>query len=267
MKYKILFIFILGLGLAWLACLAWLEIKKFFYLEEKFDGLEPIYLNQAQALEFIGSDPDGYVGRFNELDYQARNLTPASPHTYTVLFVNSVIIPDHPTQNQIINSINRANKLIGLISSTNNWINTTKLKDIPWKFIIINTRAIDLGLPHTRWDTIVIHKSIINDSAEFVNTLLHEKLHVYQKLFPEDFDIYLKTNGYERDHKYIDSSIPYRSNPDTDDWVYTREGKIYIAKYINTSPRTIADVQYTPTNTCDYEHPREKAVYDLLKAI
>ncbi len=262
MEYKILFIFVIGIIVLTI-------LAQFFYLEEHFDYTNTTitYLNQTQALEFIDSDPDGYVGRFNKLDYLARKLSPGSPHAYTNLFDGAVIIPDQVSHNQILNSINQANKLIDLIDPTNNWIDKAKLKSLPWKFIIINTKAIDLGLPHTRWDTIVINKSIINNGSDFANTLLHEKLHVYQKLYPEDFDIYLKTNGFEPYAKYIHTDIPYRSNPDTDDWVYKCKGKIYVSKYKNQNPHTISDVEYKPINTCDYEHPREKAVYDLLKTI
>ncbi len=232
-----------------------------FGLFENF-SINPIFLNQAQAYEFIASDPDGYVARFNNLDFQARGLININ---YTDLFNDAVVIPNEIQEQIIIKSIHQVNKLIDTINV--NWIDCTKLKNIPWKFIIINTNSIDLGLPHTRFDTIVINQSIINSSYDFINTLLHEKLHVYQKLYPEDFDIYLKSNEFEPHIKYINTNIPYRSNPDTDDWIYIRKGKKYVSRYRYTNPQTIAEVTYSPVNTCDYEHPREKAVYDLLKTI
>lgn len=238
----------------------------FFYFNsnENFDNDNNIiFLNQTQAYNFIKSDPDGYVSRFNNLDYIARNIS--STNTYLDLWRNAVIIPNEEQQKIIIKGINQVNVLIDKINVE--WIDCNKLKNIPWKFIIINTNSIDLGLPHTRYDTIVINQSIINSSYNFIDTLLHEKLHVYQKLYPEDFNIYLETNGFKPYIKYIDSNIPYRSNPDTDEWIYELNGEIYVSNYKYLNPQTIADTFYKPVNSFDYEHPREKAVYDLLKTI
>jgi hypothetical protein len=255
MEYKILFIFIAIL----VAILLFYSFKTY----ENFDNLNITYLDQTEAHQFILSDPDGYVARFNKLDCQARNIT--SPHEYVDLYKDAIVIPNDSQKEIILNAINKATAQIDKINV--NWIDNFKLKNIPWKFIIINTKSIDLGLPHTRWDTIVINQSIINDTLNFVDTILHEKLHVYQKLFPEDFDLYLKKNSFEPYIKYINSNIQYRSNPDTDDWIYKCKGEIYFSKYRYSEPQTIADVIYNPINSCDYEHPREKAVYDLLKTI
>jgi hypothetical protein len=255
MEYKILFIFI--------AILVAIILFYSFKTTENFNNVDITYLNQTEAYQFILSDPDSYIARFNKLDCQARNIT--NPYEYNDLWKDAVITPNDSQQEIILNAINNATTQIDKINI--NWIDNSKLKSIPWKFIIINTNKIDLGLPHTRWDTIVINQSIINNTLNFVDTILHEKLHVYQKLFPEDFNIYLKTNAFEPYIKYIDSNIPYRSNPDTDDWIYKCNGKIYVSNYRYEYPKTIEDVIYTPTNSCDYEHPREKAVYDLLKTI
>jgi len=121
---------------------------------------------------------------------------------------------------------------------------------------------------HTRLDTIIIPKNQIRLTEQFKNTLLHEKLHVYQKLYPNDFQIYLDNNNFIKLIQYNDQNNKYkcRANPDTDDWIYIKDDIIYKSEY-KTNIKSISDVIYTPINDSKYEHPREKAVYDLLDKI
>jgi hypothetical protein len=96
---------------------------------------------------------------------------------------------------------------------------------------------------------------------------MHEQLHVYQKLYPKKFDLYLQKNNFVKSIKYIDSVIPYRSNPDTDHWIYSNNNQNYFSEYIGSNPKSIFDVKFSPLNNYKYEHPREKAVYELLEKL
>jgi len=224
------------------------------------------FLTPSQAIEFISSDPDSYVGRFNQLDWKSRGISCLSD--YTNLFSNTVIKPTNSQIEQIKSSVSKALELIDQIDIDDKiWVDIKLFKRLPWKFIITNTKQIDGGLPHTRYDTIVINQKQINSSINFVDTLIHEQLHVYQKMYPEKFDLYLQTNNFIKTIKYIDSEIPYRSNPDTDDWIYTKSNQIYCSEYIVSNPKSIFDVKFSPLNTYKCEHPREKAVYDLLEKL
>lgn len=251
-----------------------LAICIIIYLSNQYENFDQsiipdpniIFLSQDQAIQYISSDPDGYIERFNQLDWTARQITCLSD--YANLFVGSVIKPTDKQVQQIKLSVKKALDHIAQIDSNDSkWIDLDLFRDIPWKFIIINSDQIDRGLPHTRYDTIVLHQKLINQSEKFVDTLLHEQLHVYQKLYPELFDIYLQTNGFTKVIKYIDSNIPYRSNPDTDDWIYKKNSKLYFSKYILANPKSIYDSKFYPINSPSYEHPREKAVYDLTKKL
>ena len=86
-------------------------------------------------------------------------------------------------------------------------------------------------------------------------------------MYPEKFELYLQANNFIKSVKYIDSKIQYRSNPDTDDWIYTKSNQIYCSEYTTSNPKSIFDVKFSPFNTYKYEHPREKAVYDLLEKL
>lgn len=224
------------------------------------------FLNQTQAIEFISLDPDGYVSRFNQTDFKARGIK--SPQDYTDLYLNKVIIPSDKQITQIENAITQGFKQINQIDTEDKiWVDINKFKSIPWKFIIVNSKQIDYGLPHTRYDTIVLHIDMISDSKFFIDTLIHEQLHVYQKLYPEDFEKYLQANNFVRDIKYIDSNIQYRSNPDIDEWIYRCGGEMYYSEYNSSNPKSINEVRYYPSNSYVYEHPREKSVYNLLEKL
>lgn len=268
LKYLLCLIGLIGLiGFFYLYRYRSKHIDRFDVFEQSTQSNPLIYfLSPTQAVEFIGSDPDNYIKRFNELDWKARQII--NPNDYTNLFANSVVQPSDKQIQVIKSAIDTALELIDQIDSSDKiWIDLKLFKSLPWKFIITNSKQIDQGLPHTRFDTIVLNQTQIKPSLNFIDTLLHEQLHVYQKVYPEQFDLYLQANGFVKLVKYIDSKILYRSNPDTDDWIYKKKSNIYCSQYIGTNPQTIFEVKFSPSNTSKYEHPREKAVYDLLEKL
>lgn len=137
------------------------------------------------------------------------------------------------------------------------------LADIPWKIAVLRD-DIEAGLPHTVSDIVCLPRSLamalyMHDIDERVktgtgtgtrakeeatkrrvmSTLVHEKVHVYQRLRPTDARRFIREElGCER---FLDvSSSPYfslnansagaplssllertRSNPDVDGWLYT----------------------------------------------
>ena len=259
--------YIIGLVILFIYLIYFIFIITNEYFEDlNLEESDITFLIEDQVLKFIESDPDSYNKRFNLLDYKARKIT--SMQDYTNLYIGSVIIPTSLQIQQIRDSISEVYKLIDLISLKDKiWVDETKFKMLPWKFIIIDSRLIEQGLPHTRYDCIILNQNTINDSRNFIDTLLHEQLHVYQKVYPDNFDKYLLANNFVKHIKYIDTNILYRSNPDTDEWIYSKDGEIYCSKYKLNNPESIKDVEYYPINNCIYEHPREKAVYDLIEKL
>jgi len=241
-----------------------LYLYKYKYYEYEYFNDIIIFLTKEMTLEKILSDKDNYFSRFNTLDLLARNVITVKDYKHKIIKAPCDFTDE---QREIITECikNINNKLIPEINES--WIIISKLLDIPWKIGVINTNDYEEGLPHTRNDTIILPSSKISLSKEFMDTLLHEKLHIYQKTYPDDFNIYLEENNYIKYKKYIDADIQYRSNPDTDEWIYKKNGIIYVSEYINNNPKTILDVRYNPKNSCIYEHPREKSVYDLLNKI
>jgi hypothetical protein len=54
---------------------------------------------------------------------------------------------------------------------------------IKWKIGLVDGNLYESGLPHTRFDLIIIPLKLLNrifGMNQLINTLIHEKIHVYQ---------------------------------------------------------------------------------------
>ena len=140
-----------------------------------------------------------------------------------------------------------------------------KCAKLKWNIGIITGVKYEGGLPHTRKDIIIIPVDILN--SNLYKTLIHEKIHVYQKKYIDDISLYLNENGYTKykEKKHFDN---IRSNPDLDDYIYkNKNGQIMITIYKNTSPNSIQDTLTMPINNSTYEHPLEFMAYNLTNKI
>ena len=242
----------------------------FFYIYnsnyEYFDSSNDniIFLSASETNNTLMNTFDNHFSRFNKYDLISRKVNSVDEYLNKISQVGVNL--KYNKKDIIIKCIEIINnELIDQINE--NWIDNNKLKQITWKIGVIDGKVYEAGLPHTRNDTIIIPYKQIKFTSNFINTLLHEKLHVYQKIYPEDFKIYLEENNYTKYIKYINSNINYRSNPDTDDWIYKQNNQLYMSKYNTLYPDTILDVKYYPKNSSKYEHPTEKSVYNLLEKI
>ncbi len=131
------------------------------------------------------------------------------------------------------------------------------LAEIPWKFAKTD-HSIEMGYPHTLEDYIIL------TSVPSISTLLHEKIHVFQRLYKHETEELIRNYGF---HKYgLYSDLPLaRNNPDIDEFVYSRNGQIIYQKYNSTSPNDISDSKVTIPG--EYEHPYEHMAYTLQRQL
>lgn len=62
-------------------------------------------------------------------------------------------------------------------------------KNIEWKFIKMK-KGTDWNFPNTKADVIILPQSAFKEPKQLFNTLVHEKLHIYQRKFPKVFTKY-----------------------------------------------------------------------------
>jgi hypothetical protein len=157
-----------------------------------------------------------------------------------------------------------------------------------WRICKLGPQA-ENGFPHTHGDIIFMSaRTIHGDSSDArVRTLIHEKCHIYQRLYPKACrSLYEQYWGYVRSPQprsaYTSHGIITRSNPDIDDWVYgdPKTGRYCMQAFSTSTPTSLSDshvvavsivkkgddgqqLTYTTTPNCIYEHPNEAMAYLL----
>lgn len=217
------------------------------------------------AYKTISGNDDRFLDKLNKINLQARNTT--SITSYKSKMKSSLINKCSLYHRRIINKIIEKIKKINVVSS---WTNNEKFQDISWNIIITKNQLYEYGLPHTRYNkkfgySIIIPLTAIKDNFKFQQTLLHEQLHIYQKLYIDDTNNYI--NKYYMVVEDFDTSL-LRANPDTDFSTYkNNKNEILCSCYTNNKPKKIIDVKYEPINKSKYEHPYEFMVYNLVNKL
>jgi len=220
------------------------------------------FLNAEQLFFHLIQDQDQFYHRFNKNDLLARNCNSISD--YMDMIYESI----YNFSEQEINIMKKLIKEINNLKwpcDSQVWIDPIKFNQLDWVIGGVQGKKYESGLPHTRSHVIIIPKDWIQDSLDFKNTLLHEKLHVYQKSYPEEFESFLKKNEWKIVKNYNQCST-CRSNPDTNHWIYKKNKQTHVARY-TSNPKSVMDVTYYPINFYGYEHPAEKCVLDLIDIV
>ena len=226
----------------------------------EYDNNHIIFLNNKQLTNFLIQDNDNYYNSFNQLDFQVRKIS--SPEDYGLLIEKSCRDFTTYEKNKIVRCINILETIMGKIKYP--WFDGEKAMKTQWKFGCIQGKLYEEGLPHTRFDVIVIPEKCIRlySTRQLCKLILHEKTHVYQKLYTNDSEKYVHYHNF---YKYSKRSDIHgtRANPDLNEWIYNNsDNKSYIALY-NNNPKDILDVTYHPINKAEYEHPYEQMAYEI----
>ena len=237
------------------------EIKDHFTNE----GSSVIFLTQNETQKIILDDKDNYYSTFFIYDYLARKVK--SLDEYKDKIKNS---PKELNENQK----KRITKLISEIDNqllsypySYSYFSPKKCSKIKWKIGYTEGRNYEGGLPHTRGDIIMITNYVLDQSDEDLKgTLLHEKIHIYQKKNMDESEKYIEEHKYRR-WKRRDEQDRVRANPDTDDYIYMNsKGEICKSVY-NQNPKDLEDTKTYPNDSQESEHPLENMAITLEKLI
>jgi len=200
-----------------------------------------IYINSYASNKYIAPnkayvnntiDNSLYFQSLNTLDLIARGSV-SSIAEYIALY-KSKLLTFSSSESKILN------QLITNISM--NYTNLyLKLNAIPWKLVKFNN--IENNFPHTLGDIIFLPESFFQlDAAKQLETLIHEKIHVYQRLYPIETSMFITKLGYE----VWDTQKKYkniRTNPDTNQFIYmnSQTGTVQAQVYNSDAPKSITD--------------------------
>lgn len=164
-----------------------------------------------------------YFDKMTELDLKAREAI--SNEAYKELYKKAVISFTPSENKELLNLTSKADALLEEFP---------RLYNIPWRFAKLDG-LVENGFPHTIGDTIFL--AVIPS----VQTLIHEKIHVYQRMYPLETSILITDIwGFKiKDKQEHIKGI--RNNPDLNSFVYGI-GDSYIAQLYNSdNPRDLSD--------------------------
>ena len=230
-----------------------------------------IFYKKQNLYDLLKKDEDHYFKSFSTTDLKVRKINEIND--YYKILEESLCDPDEKTINKVKDYILEIKKRINYYMKNNSiyeyeyeyeYVNLKKLNEIPWKIGFVCNQNYENGLPHTRGNIIIINKNrlMLNGNMKNMKTLIHEQIHIYQKMYPLDVEYYLKNKNFTK----IKKKTKYdniRANPDLDHYIYKdSENNVYKAVY-NINPSSIEDIVYYPQNKQFYEHPNERMAIEF----
>jgi hypothetical protein len=218
-----------------------------------------IFLTKEEALQYLQSDSDGFYKTFKASDLSARNVKSLDEYLRVMSSAIDEFTADEVAT--IKRAIESGNTYLQQVNAP--WFDGKKCSGMPWKLACVVGEAYEAGLPHTRGDVIFFpRRYLTHPEHDFTQTLIHERIHIYQKMYRDDADAYIKNNGYTR--RGIARETNTRANPDIDGWTYAdQHGDVMSADY-KVNATSVRDV-ILPKNRYEYEHPLEKMAIEIAE--
>lgn len=236
-------------------------LYKRMYIQHFVIGGRVQFLSKEETGAFLRNDPDAYVKNMSPLDLYARRVG----NTEAYIDRAEASSTDFTREQQVrysraaldADAFFRSTKIEGLDSQ--------EIARIPWVLALTTGSDYEDGLPHTRANIIFVSTNLDETPEGLVRTLVHEKLHLYQRLHPERMALLLETQGYRRWKQRL-GEPRIRANPDVDPWIYIDpvSGAPMAAYYSTDTPVSITDVVL---NDPAFEHPYEKIAYEVAKRL
>jgi hypothetical protein len=198
-----------------------------------------------------------YFDKLNVLDLGARRTDSTTDYKFRYMKALQRFDSYQKARlNQLVNDVNQIT------------INTKNFKDIPWKFAKVAT-TIEYGYPHTIGDVIVLTDAFFIDTYTYerqMSTLIHEKVHVYQRAHPEHTKEFAAMIGFQPVEINGELLNIVRNNPDISSHYVYKEKYIPVQVYLSYNPKNISestmylyDVKYNniykPNDVKDFDIP------------
>jgi hypothetical protein len=215
-----------------------------------------IILSNDEIKDFILKDEDNFIKNLSQADLKARKSI--SNDDYLKKVYDSIhYSPSNDDINLLKKATNEADTLLKK--------DYKKISELDWKIALIGDIQYENGFPHTRKDIIFLFTYLLDlPYKKLVNILIHEKIHVFQRYYPNDSIMKNYMKQFQkiklRDDLYKENSL-LRSNPDLDEWIYKdkKSNVIYYANYSSDRPTKINDI----LSQSNEEHPFEKMAYEI----
>ncbi len=223
---------------------------------------KPIFMTKEETSSFFKDDSDNYVKDMSDLDIRA--LKSKSKDDYTNKIIQDTRDFTSSEKSILIKACGEADSFFKSNKFKNEFpdINGELLSNLGWVLSKTEGRHYEAGYPHTRENIIFITPDVINHK-EVTRIMIHEKVHVFERLYPNEVKKWMDKKGYKPYKKFKDYPMG-RSNPDLNGIVYLDpEGNETLAQFKNHSPSGIDDSVYPGGKDWKYEHPYETLAYTI----
>ena len=216
------------------------------------------FLKKENVIDFLKKDNDNYINNFTIYDLKARKVN--TKNEYITKITNCI---KNFNKNQI-NIIKEACiKADIFFNNYNDLLKGKEIAKLNWNFALsyYNNYEYEEGMPHTRNNIIFLSDKIIPNeiNSNFVNTLIHEKIHIYQRYNPEIIETIINKLNFKKVNYLLDKKI--RSHPDLNKNTYIdNNNKKFGCYYKTENPKSIQDVNCLNNNVI-YEHQYEYIAY------
>lgn len=204
------------------------------YIIYRFILLRSVYLKYSEDDKPVSFDLNNeyykYLSRVHPYMYRIKlpssNVKTMNKTQFVNTYLKSV---RHPTKSESDSLLKRCVRVDKILDTYKLHV----LRKLPWKFMIGHPE-LELGFPYTIGDYIVIPSKMVHDIT--VETLLHEKIHIYQRKYPQQCKLiyeYMMPFAHEIGKNMI--NVPPEilqtkmTNPDENGeiWIYYYQGKWY----------------------------------------
>ena len=227
------------------------------------------FMNYNETSTFLLQANDKYVYNLTPIDLYARKVK--SNKEYLDIISSLSMSFDTEEKEKLLRCINEADVFFRSQNFKNipnyKLINGNDIAGIKWVLALTKSqenKQYEEDLPHTRDHVIFLSKTVMKyDDNSLISTLIHEKIHIYQRYNKPLFDKIIYNMNYRvLDPTKIHNKEFIRSNPDLDRNIYydLNTNKEMICFYRSDKPSSISDVII---NNFSLEHPYEKIAYDI----
>lgn len=226
--------------------------------------MEKTILLTKKKLYKIVSHNYNYYKNFTPYDWKARGVKNYDEYLLCIKMSLLSIQKRKYESIKLKKAVSRANEKLEKLqnSFSEDWIDFSILKKINWVIGCMKGNLYEGGHAHTVYNTIIIPIETIQlyTVGELSCLLIHEKIHIFQRYYPIYTKKYLRLNQFTtyRKKRKFDR---VRSNPDTNQYIYQKNGVIYSIEY----KKSIKSVNSIVKKPLKYEHPYEEMAYLIEK--
>lgn len=222
-------------------------------------------LQRDAVVELLRSDPGGFVAALDAVNLRARG-----GHRDAASYIEHAVAwtRDPPRDHGFLSGIRRACDLADSFFAT--WrpdarthglarADAQTLAGLPW-IIAFTPDTYESGLPHTRGEVICLPRvgATTWHARQMLVTLAHEKVHVYQRMYPGRAVVTAGNIGCRPFAGNAPGPRGRRANPDVHGAFVDAKGTLMDATFVDADPRSLHRAR--PSSALG-EHPHEIIAY------